>query len=130
MDAATKDHVVTIAKELKDGSGVVAIDLNITYLQKLTNKIKIGKEGYAFLLDGNKHYIAHPTEESGFEVKESFYDTLYKNESGTFNYQLDGQDKEMVYTTNQVTGWKLAGTMFASEIGESASPIFNYTLTF
>ncbi|MGX2961264.1 methyl-accepting chemotaxis protein [Peribacillus sp. JNUCC 23] len=129
MDAGTNDPIVTVAKELKDGSGVAAIDIKITYLQKLTNEVKIGKEGYAFLLDGNKQYISHPTEESGFAVKESFYDMLYKNESGTFSYQLDGQDKTMVYSTNQVTGWKLAGTMYVSEIGESTAPIFNYTLT-
>ncbi|MBA9025952.1 methyl-accepting chemotaxis protein [Peribacillus huizhouensis] len=129
VDVATKDHVVTIAKELKDGSGVVAIDIKITYLQKLTNEVKVGKDGYAFLLDRNKHYIAHPTKESGSEAKESFFDTMYKNEKGTFEYQFDGQVKQMAFTTNKVTGWKLGGTMLVSEVDESASPIFKSTLT-
>lgn len=129
MDAGTNDPIVTVAKELKDGSGVVAIDIKITHLQKLTNEVKIGKEGYAFLLDGSKHYISHPTEESGSEVQEGFFDTMYKNETGTFEYQFDGHDKLMAFTTNKVTGWKLGGTMFVSEVDESASPIFNSTLT-
>ncbi|WP_028392556.1 methyl-accepting chemotaxis protein [Bacillus cihuensis] len=129
LDAGTNDPIVTVAKELKDGSGVVAIDIKITYLQKLTNEVKIGKEGYAFLLDGNKHYIAHPTKESGSEAKESFFDTMYKNEKGTFEYQFDGQVKQMAFTTNKVTGWKLGGTMLVSEVDESASPIFKSTLT-
>ncbi|KMY51542.1 methyl-accepting chemotaxis protein [Peribacillus loiseleuriae] len=129
MDAGTNDPIVTVAKVLKDGSGVVAIDLKINYLQKVTNEIKIGKEGYAFLLDGNKHYIAHPTKESGSETKESFFDTMYKSETGTFEYQFDGQAKKMAFTTNKVTGWKLGGTILASEVDDSASPIFKSTLT-
>ncbi|MFJ5624194.1 methyl-accepting chemotaxis protein [Peribacillus loiseleuriae] len=129
MDAGTNDPIITVAKVLKDGSGVVAIDLKINYLQEVTNEIKIGKEGYAFLLDGNKHYIAHPTRESGSETKESFFDTMYKSETGTFEYQFDGQAKKMAFTTNKVTGWKLGGTMLVSEVDESASPIFKSTLT-
>ena len=46
--------VVTIAKQNKDGSGVVALDLNIDKLIKSANSISIGKTGYAFIIGEGK----------------------------------------------------------------------------
>ena len=57
--------VITVSKATNDGNGVVAVDLFLTHLQEVTNQVKIGDEGYALLLDGNKKFIAHPTNDAG-----------------------------------------------------------------
>ena len=48
-DEATGDIVVTISKQLKDGSGVIALDLNLDEVLTASQRIKIGKEGFAFI---------------------------------------------------------------------------------
>ena len=72
--------------------------------------------------------ISHPTLEPGSELKESFLDKIYDGKSGTFEYAFDGEDRIMFYTTNELTNWKITGTIFAKEIDESASPILFNTL--
>lgn len=96
-DAGTNEMVITVSKSTEDGNGVVAVDLLLTHIQELINHVKIGEEGYALLLDINKKYITHPTEEAGTEASEEFYNELYKKEQGTFTYSLDHEDKLMSF---------------------------------
>ena len=127
-DAGTNDMVITVSKSTEDGNGVVAVDLLLTHIQELTNHVKIGDEGYALLLDVNKKYIAHPTEDAGTVANEEFYNDLYKKEQGTFTYSLDNQDKMMSFITNDLTGWKIAGNLYRNELDKSAAPILDKTL--
>lgn len=128
IDASTGDMVVTLSKVTKDGSGVVAIDVDISTLNEVAKEIKIGNKGYAILLDNKQKYISHPTIESGTEAKEDFFNKLYKTNSGEFEYTFKEDSKKMAFHTNELTGWKVAGTMFSSESRESASSILNTTL--
>ncbi|MFJ8259233.1 methyl-accepting chemotaxis protein [Peribacillus asahii] len=126
--AGTNDMVVTVSKAISDGSGVIAVSVNLKHLQKLANEVKIGHEGYTFLLDKQKTYIVHPTIKPGTKAEQVFVDKLYEKKTGQFEYQFNGREEKMNFTTNEVTGWKIGGTMYVSEISDSASPIFNRTL--
>ncbi|USK58138.1 methyl-accepting chemotaxis protein [Peribacillus asahii] len=126
--AGTNDMVVTVSKAISDGSGVIAVSVNLKYLQKLANEVKIGHEGYALLLDKQKTYIVHPTIKPGTKAEQVFADKLYEKKTGQFEYQFNGKEKKMNFMTNEATGWKIGGTMYMSEISDSASPIFNRTL--
>ncbi|MBG9453030.1 chemotaxis protein [Lysinibacillus sphaericus] len=126
-DVATGEMVVTIARQVKDQSGVVAIDLKLTDLQKVSDSIKIGKKGYPSIFGDNNLVISHPTFEAGKEINESFLNQMYDSKSGTYDYVFDGDDRIMFFTTNELTNWKVTGTIFAKEIDESASPILDKT---
>nr|WP_077214870.1 methyl-accepting chemotaxis protein [Bacillus dakarensis] len=126
--AGTTGMVVTVSKTTSDGSGVIAVDIYLSHIQELTSEVKVGENGYALLLDKNKNYIAHPTQEPGSEAAEEFYDQMYQQEKGEFDYLFEGEEKVMSFVTNELTGWKIAGNMYTSEIDQSASPIFNNTL--
>ncbi|KOS64203.1 methyl-accepting chemotaxis protein [Lysinibacillus agricola] len=128
IDAGNGDMVVTVARQIKDQSGVVAIDIKLTDLQKIADSINIGKNGYSSIFGENNMIISHPSLEAGGELKESFLDQMYKSESGTYEYVFDGDDRIMFFTTNKLTGWKITGTIFAKEIDESASSILYHTL--
>lgn len=52
--ASDGSMVITIAQELKDGSGVVAMDITIDKLLEQMKQIKVGKEGYAFIATKTK----------------------------------------------------------------------------
>ena len=53
--------VVTIAKEVKDGKGVIGINLNLDNILKISKMINIGEKGYAVILDQNKQIVSHPS---------------------------------------------------------------------
>lgn len=128
ISAGTDDMVVTIAKAIQSGSAVAAVNLRISYLQELTNNVKIGESGFAFLLDPNKMIISHPIYEIGSEAKESFITNMYEKEKDILNYEVNGVSRVLNFMTNEVTGWKIAGNVESSEISEAASPIFLNTL--
>lgn len=127
-DAGTGDMVVTVAKQIKDHSGVLAIDIKLTDLQKVADSIQIGRNGYSSIFGENNLVISHPSLEAGGELKESFLDEMYENTSGTYNYIFDNDDRILLYTTNELTNWKITGTIFAKEIDESASSILYHTI--
>lgn len=126
-DSSTGDMVVTVTKKLKDGSGVLAIDINIKRLADTASNVNIGEDGYALLLDAQQLFIVNPKGEAGAKAEQSYYKELYKANSGIINYTADGSESVMYYTTNKLTGWKIAGTMYSSETEEAASPILNTT---
>ena len=126
-DAGTNEMVITVSKSTDDGKGVMAVDILLTHLQKITNQVKIGDQGYALLLDENKKFIAHPTNDGGTVATEEFYNEMYKKEQGTFTYTLDNEDKIMSFITNDLTGWKIAGNFYTAEIDKAAAPILQKT---
>lgn len=128
IDAFTGKVVVTVARTLDDGSGVVGFDLNLDNLASTVKKVKFGKKGYLSILDENKKVVVNPIEKPGSELKYSFIKKVYAKETGTFQYQLKGIQKTMYFETNELTGWKLMGTLVNSEIKAETLPILYKTL--
>lgn len=127
ISATTGNMVVTISKSLNDDSGVVAIDISLSYLQDLVGKVKFGDKGFAFLLDKTGKFISHPNNEAGTQAKETFYDDMYKQDSGELTYEINGDEKLMKFVTNEATDWKIGGDLSYSEVADTAKPIFQRT---
>ncbi len=121
---STGDIVVTITQALPDGSGVIGLDLNISTLSTITNDIRIGETGFASLLDSHKIYIAQPDKKSGAEATESYITKIYEQDSGT----IIEKDRQLQFVTNELTGWKVVGTMFTAEAAKAAASTFNINL--
>ncbi|MBT2216018.1 HAMP domain-containing protein [Virgibacillus dakarensis] len=128
VSKSSEQVVVTLAKATADGQGVVAVNLKLGSLSEMIGDISIGNEGYLFLLDKTSHYISHPTNEAGSEATEDFIKDIFKSESGKFDYTLDGDQRKLAFTTNQMTGWKIAGTMYQDEVNQAVKPILDTTL--
>ncbi|WP_025677065.1 methyl-accepting chemotaxis protein [Paenibacillus massiliensis] len=122
------DFTVTIAKALDDGTGVIGIDLKLTMFRDWMQNVKIGEQGYMVMLDTSRTYIYHPTLEAGTSAEDAFWNQVYENPAGSFSYKVGEDDKLMYFTTNPLTGWKLAGTMYTSEMVEAAKPILTSML--
>lgn len=114
---------VSISKALEDGSGAIGIDVSMDFIQQLVSEMSIGENGYAILLDTNQNFIYHPETEAGEDAEEAFYQNMYGNDSGTFDYDYNNMSKIMVYDTNSLTGWKLGGTIDQSEVEAAARSI-------
>lgn len=125
ISQASSTMVITITQALPDGSGVIGLDLNISTLSDISNDIHIGKTGFASLLDNNKTYISQHDKESGSEATESYIAKIYEQESGT----IVEKDRQLQFITNDLTGWKLVGTMFTAEATQAAASTFNINLS-
>ncbi|MDN4494663.1 methyl-accepting chemotaxis protein [Ureibacillus aquaedulcis] len=130
ISSSTGSLVISIAKTTKDGQGVVAANVSLEELKELAAEVTVGNTGYAYLLDEEQKFIYHPTKEIGSVAPDNVeYTNLYKSDSGTFNYlDEDKEQKDMFFTTNELTGWKIAGTMYSSEVDENAMPILINTI--
>ncbi|MEC0768309.1 methyl-accepting chemotaxis protein TlpB [Bacillus atrophaeus] len=120
---STGKMVVTIARQTKDGSGVVAVDMKIDGLVKTAKAINIGEKGYAFILSANKKVIAYSGEKAGTELKGKWVDKLFNEKNGDFEYKHDNKAKKMAFETSDTTGWKISGTMYADEIKQAARDV-------
>lgn len=126
-DADTEEMVITVAKSTDDGNGVMAVDLSLAQIQEITNQVEIGEQGYVLILDAQKKIIAHPSIDDGTEVNEEYLNDVYQTEQGTFSFTDDNEEKMMSYITNDLTGWKIAGTLYTDELSKAAVPIFQKT---
>ncbi|AET61205.1 methyl-accepting chemotaxis protein [Paenibacillus terrae] len=127
LSASSKQMTVTVSRATTDGSGVIGIDLKISDIKETLNKIKVGREGYAILLDSNHTYIVHPTIAPGTKTTD-VEARMFQGDSGEYEYEYQGQTKYMNYATNKLTGWKIGGTLYLSEVDEAAQPILISTL--
>lgn len=121
-DVNTGGTTISLAKTNKDGSGVIGIDIDLGMLAETAGG-KIGTDGYVLLLDESGKYLVHPDKEAGTQATESWANKIYDLENGQFSYLLDGQEKDMTFITNKLTGWKIVGTMYKDEINVAAKPI-------
>lgn len=121
--------VVTISQTVSDQHGVVSISLSLQELARITNGIKVGKEGYAYILDKNGNVLVHPTLKPGTKAEGAVFEEMMKQKKGIMHYEADGQKRLAFLTTNEQTGWLIGSTMAESEIIAAARPILIGTLS-
>ena len=126
--AGSDELVVSVSRTMKDGSGVIAVNIKLSYIQELVSQVKIGDEGYAVLLDKSRKYISHPINEAGSEAQGAFHDIIYEQEKGSMDFIFNDEARVLAFATNDLTGWKIAGSVISEEVKEAAAPILKNTL--
>ncbi len=116
--------VISVMQTLPDGSGVIALDFNISVLGAITEDARIGETGFASLIDKDKLYVSQRDKESGSEATESYISKVYEQEKGT----IVENDRHLQFVTNKLTGWKVIGTMFTAEATNAATSTFKIIL--
>src|SRR5699024_3651717 len=120
--------MITMSMTTPDNSGAIGIDLPVTTSDAMAPAGRVAKDRHLMILDESNNFVSHPDEDSESEAKESFYKKLYKSNPGQFEYTLYNKGKQMFFTTDETTGWKIAGSMYDSEVTKSAQPIMNYII--
>ncbi|OAB41049.1 methyl-accepting chemotaxis protein [Paenibacillus antarcticus] len=130
VSAGSGNVVITIAKTTTDNRSVAAVNLSLKqYLTDTINTQKIGSKGYAFVLDGTQKVLAHPSMEAGTDLsKESTLESMHNSKSGTLQTTVKGEGAKLIYTTNPLTGWKIIGVLYDSELDDLKGPIIINTL--
>lgn len=126
-DDRTGNSIVTFSKVTYDKKGAIAIDLKISSLKDMIRGSKIGEQGYMLLLDAQGNYIYHPSSNTGSQDKSQWIQDMYKEKEGEISFTEDQQEKIAIYESDEKTGWKIAGIMNQSEIGNASSAILSTT---
>ncbi|MCD5324271.1 MULTISPECIES: methyl-accepting chemotaxis protein [Pontibacillus] len=133
-DKSSGNSIVTLSKSVESNGqlvGVIGVDMNLSDLANMTNDIVIGNAGYVVLVDNNGNLITHPDSSliGSDTLKEvGVWDHLSQNEEGTKEYTYQEEEKTSVFTTNDMTGWKVLSTLESSEFAERTSSIKTITL--
>ncbi|GGO05605.1 methyl-accepting chemotaxis protein [Saccharibacillus kuerlensis] len=121
--------IVVPSKASADGTGVVSVVLSLSNLAGHTNAIKVGETGYMTILDSSGKYLTHPEIAAGSENAEGYVAALGEKPSGEISFASNGENHTAVYTTNELTGWKIVGVINESEIAAANRGILVTTIS-
>lgn len=105
--------------------GVVSMDITVQDMLDDIVATKVGESGYAFVLDSDLQYLAHPDfMETSFEKTLDSHvgkdadclAAIRESDSGIVQTQLDGVDSYIAYSTLPETGWKLCICIDVNEV--------------
>lgn len=145
IDQFTDKMVVTAAKPVKqDGKviGVMAGDIFVDQLVKITNEAKVSSDSYAFFIDNNKKYIAHPkkefqpSKEKGSISFESVLDGRFKsiteelNKDNSISTVVDYDNIKKYFITSKITStnWVFGFSIPESYVMEPINNLLNKTI--
>ena len=128
--SSSNKFVVTLAQSSPDGTEVAAENLDLAEINQLTANTKVGQKGVAFVFTPEGTYIGSKLFKPGSAVAPTGVPvaTFDHSISGTTRYKLKtGSYRTAYFTTNALTGWKVAGAMDLSEQAAIAQPILTTT---
>jgi methyl-accepting chemotaxis protein len=107
----------------KDITGVVVMAMELKTLSNMLDKIKIGKTGYAYVIEKTGLYVTHPVKENILKVNisqmkgmETVSQMLGAGKSGVTEYELDGIRKVAAVAYVPVTGWSVVAAIPTDEL--------------
>lgn len=126
VDAQTQQITISIAAPIRSDAGtlhgVVSMDLYVDTITQQVTAEKIGETGYAFLIDQNGVFLAHPDEEflntniSDIQGLEDLSQKILSSDSGYERYILDNDKKVMVFERMEGTSWIIGATVPENEV--------------
>lgn len=93
--------------------GVVVVEIDGLVLSDMSSSVKVGTEGYGFIVDKNGNFIAHPN-----------HDKVLNKENPIANYETDGSDKELATLLQKMSNGE---TTFGTYSYEGAKKLLSYS---
>ena len=107
----------------KTVTGVALMSMEIKYLTDIIDKIKIGKAGYAYMVDKNGLYITHPVKEnilkkniSQIKGMEAVARLVSEGKPNIVEYEIEGIPNLAAITFEPLTGWGIVASVRAAEL--------------
>lgn len=141
VSTATKQPVSVIAKAVTDSEGKVvgalAMTVTLEVLSTITNKAKLTKTSYAWIVDGTGLIIAHPSEKArmstnvtnsdkdGFKGLDEHGRRMVAGESGTGDIlNIQGESVTMIFSQIKSTpGWTFGMSVPTTELYATANQL-------
>jgi methyl-accepting chemotaxis protein len=131
VDATQGNMIISGAKTVKvDGKllGVIAIDIDLTKLSETIRNTVIGTDGHLVLMDKSGKVVLHKDKEMlGKDLSgEAWVKTILSQDSDDLmDYDYNKKANYLSFVTNKSTGWKIYGTIEASEISNKIEKVRN-----
>lgn len=125
LSATTNKYTITVSQAFADGQGGVTVALSVEAIGQLIQNVKIGSEGFVYLMDQQGVILAHPTIEVGTPINNEGIQSILGQDSGElfYNDPINNVERKAFYVTNKDTGLKLVGALPTQEFTEAALPI-------
>ncbi|MDT9026572.1 methyl-accepting chemotaxis protein [Rossellomorea yichunensis] len=128
VDTATEEYIITASRAIVSDNkvvGVLGVDINLTKLTDRVSEMDIGFNGYPFLIGLDGTAIVHPTKRGEDLSSLPFIDKMLtsEKESDTIRYELDGDEKVLVYNTVPKTNWKVGSAYSMEDLIQSSKEI-------
>ncbi|WMT43400.1 methyl-accepting chemotaxis protein [Paenibacillus sp. D2_2] len=139
----TGNTVIALAKATDNGQSVVAIVLDLSDLGQIVSDVKVGENGFVIIFSSKGATVVPPPWGAGDSSKPAAKEAgapseddaieqpelIFSGESGQIEQVTpDGDKRLLIYITNPLTGWKIAGDRSPIEVTNTAAPIFNNTV--
>lgn len=134
ISAIDGSNVVTMAKTIEKNNkviGVAAISINLEGLSNNLSEIKVGDEGYVYVADDNGVLVSHPKKDiigTDEAAKLSVWKDINSNKAGFTEYDFYGEQKFAVYSTSELTGWKIVASLDNKELLKDTNSIKDITI--
>ena len=132
----TGNQVFVIAAPIRNDAGTViglaAVTVDwLDYVTKHVLNIKVADNGYAYIIDANGRFIAHPSKDKLMTNASSqgFIKQSLQQKQGVLSYSFDGEEKVQVFDTVKRTGWLVCVSAFESDLTKAAAAQRNTLVT-
>ena len=112
------------------------MSLELKYFSDIFDKMKIGKAGFAYIVDKNGFYITHPVKDkilkeniSQIKGMEAVSELVKQGKSGITEYTLEGIRKVAAVSPVQITGWSVVSSVPVEELYAPARYTRNVIVT-
>ncbi|MBO8158091.1 methyl-accepting chemotaxis protein [Thermosyntropha sp.] len=127
ISKATKNLVAPMVVPIYDNgqlAGALGASLKMDKLVELVTSIKIGKTGYAYMMDSQGNCVAHPNKDyilklNQFELGDQMAaigKEMVALKTGVAEYEFKGEKKYLAYAPVSVAGWSLATNITVAEV--------------
>ncbi len=105
----------------KDQLGVILIDLNLKVLDDISRNVKLGKNGYIFIVDSEGNVVYHPDYsymlravdemylKNVFKADDSLIPDVLEADSGNFIKKVNSEQMQVTYKKFDPAGWTIVG---------------------
>ncbi|MCM3701102.1 methyl-accepting chemotaxis protein [Paenibacillus macerans] len=123
--STTGHYNLFISRALADGKGAITVSLDLAQLNEMVKTIRLGKNGYIYIMDRTSKFVSHPTNGIGEEASGNQIAKIQGTESGFMEYVNPKTDlpQSVFFTTNKLTGFKVVGVLELQEFSEASMPI-------
>lgn len=124
VSLTTGNYNLPISESMANGNGAVNAVLSLKKMGVIINQVKLGKDGYIFVIDRNHKFVSHPTKTAGEDVPPDVI-KLIDSSNGSLNF-TDSDNGTLMrgyYMTDKATGFIIIGVLSTEEIAQAPMPI-------